>query len=445
MVQSQIVLICLSSLSLILYCDGYNIANECLMHLGPERLIIIEPDIAIKMIWILIAAASSLDLFKYHTRTVNLYTSHICTFGLMIVIQLTGNIVQKTELFTLSMKCIFIIFMQSAMIYQNISLYQRLTSRNAWFYGKNTSCLEYRYVKWSVFLCLHIFVYIHCFVWLKECNLVSLLDDYHFINCTLVLVLYFIFFTTSNASKLDLYSLRYQFYISVVMQTILYLYVVLRAYGLNDYLTTTSRVSITNLIIGSMIISFIGIPKWLSQRNKHARFIEIIGRDQRISMLWSEYICLYQHNFQQFQVHLINLEIFQNLLFLLELNQYKQAVLTKVDKFNSGYLLEFDTDIIPRITGIGETPIIQDIKSMDINRITSEQIRNDMDHLFSKYLTMTNDNALFVTFASSSERRIIKQRIKTSKELEVLTLFDDILRTVNNTMQLLYEMYISCR
>ena len=224
-------------------------------------------------------------------------------------------------------------------------------------------------------------------------------------------------------------------------QTAMYLYVVIRAYGLTDGLTPNQYVGITNFVLGSVIIAFIGAPKWLSQRNKHAKFIQTSQKNQNIKEAWSEYIFMNADNFQRFQMHLINLKIFQNLLFLLELNQYKQAVLDKVNTMKKGYLLEFDDDIIKNTSGIGETELVQYIKRMDTDEITTEQIKQHMDHLFSKYFA-PNNNTIFVTFMSSSDKITIEQRTQTLPDLQVLTIFDDMLRKTNNTIQLLYEEYV---
>ena len=222
----------------------------------------------------------------------------------------------------------------------------------------------------------------------------------------------------------------------------MYWSIVINAYGLNEYLSPNAQIGIANFVLFSMILSFIGTPKWLSQNKKHTKFIKISQNNQNVQVSWSSYICIDRNNFIRFQVHLIHLEIFQNLLFWIELNQYKQAVSRKVDRFQRGFALELDDDVIQNVSGINEGSLVQHIKDLDIDQITSEQIKNDMDHLFSKYLE-NSDNAVFVTFVSSSDRIIIEQKMKRLQELEVLTIFDDILRKTNNTMQLLYEEYVT--
>ena len=98
--------------------------------------------------------------------------------------------------------------------------------------------------------------------------------------------------------------------------------------------------------------------------------------------------------------------------------------------------------------GINKSPVVDTIDNEEIDEITVERIKYDMDYLYTRYVLMHNNddeiNKLFVTFVSSSDKHLIEQRLRDSKDFDdMLKVFDDLIEKTENIIQLLYENYVT--
>ena len=206
-------------------------------------------------------------------------------------------------------------------MYRYVSIYQQIRIEHSWFHDNHYSFTEYKYLTHIVYSSIHIIIYFHCFIFLNQCNLLSVIATFHNIMSTMMIILYYTLPSKKNY-KYDLYSYGYLFNILTVLQTILFTYFISYKYYLRDNINDTFHSIISHSAKFSIIIGHIG-AQTLSSHRKSIGFKNKVKHNQHICESWWEYILFDVNNCQRFQILLMNLKIYQNILFLIEINQIK--------------------------------------------------------------------------------------------------------------------------
>ena len=174
------------------------------------------------------------------------------------------------------------------------------------------------------------------------------------------------------------------------------------------------------------------------EQTKTKKFHDIT-QNQQIGELWWDYILVNNHNFENFRNFLVNVKVYQNMLFIIEIIQYKHAVLKRLDLDENDLMIDIDNEIMEK------SYIVNQIDTDNIDAITANRIRNDIGSLYTKYMLKKHEyeyNELFVTFVSNVDILLIEKRLKQIKDfdiLDVLNIFDHVIDKTNSILQLLYR------
>ena len=465
-VLRKLLLVWLSGILLALYHDGYHIASVAYQPiLGESIFAEIKLNFIGVVCWIVIAL---FPLFEHLKRIPSnifitlMFGSHVIVF---IFITTKRTILESTiEIGSELIQVIIVLIIFSSTMHHLLSIHQDIRCEYLWFNDRFKSFSEYQYLKLVIYLLMQIIVYFHCFVWSKSCNLINILTVFQNIIITITMGLYY---TLPNNIDYDLFWNGYCFNVMVLAEVMLLSHFIILANMLkynNDRTLNLIITAIFHFITAGCMITYFVFPCW-SNKHRQTKFKVMVHQNMQIKASWWEYILSDTNNYRGFRAHLINLKIFQNLLFFIEIMSYKSAVLKKLQiqidtlHIDRGFMHNFDDcESVDTKLGINKSYLIKCIESMDIEEISANRIQSAMKILCSKYTSkylnvpsisdennddlITMDNHLFVTFITKADKARINKRFQNMAGIGSLNVFDEVIVKTNEIMQLLYQVYV---
>lgn len=444
-----LVLVSLCLLLIIFYFDSYYIAQS-----GSERImgscvtIEIERDIVGAIIWFIISIIPICIIERCRNRSYIFKIFALGVFGMAVAIPLI-NKVSISDYIILDVQSelvnvILLSFMVSTNIYQLISVYQQIRIQYSWINGNHKKFSEYKYLEWCGYCSIHIIVYFKCFLWSNKCTIASVFATFHIVSVFIMVILYYALPRNNKSAECDLYHYRFLFDICIIMHLLQQTYCIIYSYLLQDYLINDDLHFILIYSISAVMhIIDLGLPKWILDKQQHNKFNIICAQKTNIHKSWLQYISSNPANFMNFGLYLIDNQVYQNMLFMIEVNQYKHVLLNRLKK-----RLSSDDNCIYFKVDMDPSYLVNWINNADILDITQDKVTDDMRILYEKYISKYFDtkdeyNELFVTFVSLEDKlKIEKKFMGELTEFAVLNIFDDVIDKTNNILQLLYRQYV---
>lgn len=392
----------------------------------------IEPDIINTIIWIIMALFPILYHFIKRDSS-NIFASSLIILLIAVFFIYIPGQIQYIQ------SVIFTANIASISVYKQYSLYEQLKIQQSWFVRDIST--NPRNIKWIMYLFTHIFIYYHCF---RTHNLVYINVVIQRMNMIIMPIPYLLLPTNP---KYDLYFHRYQMVLFLISSQVLNpLYGILYYYYLKDCCLNDTLHTI--ILYGFIIVwafSFVGMNQ-ICNIFRQRGFKQIVNMNNNNFMdSWAQYVLLNQNTFQKFSCYMMNNGrcIFPNMLFVIEILQYKHAVLTKLSLAENDQY-RFDGQRV--IDGLNLSSLVDEINSMDLKDIALQRIEADFCALFGKYFDGDNDNLLKCTFVSEMELELIEDKLVNIEDIdsieEILTVFDGAIKECDDILQLLYREYV---
>ena len=436
------VLFLLWFLLLLLYLhDGhYLLDNFIILPEGQQsftKKLQIKPNIAGTLLWI------SMTLFPiiYHYTGDNSNIVRVSSFAIPAVafaINLPTTDYNGNNEY---IKAIMLCEVMALNLYKQFSLYHQLHVQQSWFDETYKTIFDYRHLKFIIYLVFNASVYIQSCTFLDKCDMTHFLLSMHRSALFTFVIFYHLF--PANI-KYDLYFIKSQLVLCCMSMIIHELHCIIHSYFTKDYMSAELHFIFAHLPVLIIVISFIGIPNYILNRIRQRKFYRLLKRNNVNSDLWLDYIQVKQGNLQDFVNYLCTIKVYQNLLFIMEITQYKNIVLRRLGKETDNEYLQQLADY-ESIDGINTSNLVQSINCMDTDKITIKKIKSDISALYKKYMMKYDQdeyNPLFVTFISDSDQRLIQKKLQDTKDFEILNVFDDVIEKTNSIFQLLYREYV---
>ena len=418
---------------------GYDLLKSGISkELGQEATRVhIQSDILSTIIWIL----TSLIIVIYQFKGNEMKLNYSNTFVISLIIAIVSASSWVMSNYKIDIKYIHSLCLISCMaifFYKCASMYEAINFQYSWFdQNYKHHSIPNNHLKWIIYLIVNIALFIHCFVYLNHCNIVSVRYSFQIIS---MIVPYFILLIPSN-QKYDLYFHRVQMISCIISNIIFKIYLVIDAYS-------DKKLPPPGVIGLVMIISSLAILPYLMNMAKNKHFVNIVEKNSRIlKPHWWEYILSNAQAFDKFESFLLDDEVFENMLFIVEIMQYKYAVLKRLkNNMNTRYPLTFDDETINKIKYI--SPMAESIYESNLEEISTGRIKIDIAMLCEKYMSNDYDanHKLFVSFIHLKNKKKLKESvysmINDDEDKNVLNVFDPFIKECDGILQLLYKEYV---
>ena len=437
---------CLTSFVLYLYptvilmfvSNGYGIVHfECALSQKEfSQELQIKPDIISTIIWVIISLFIYIYQFKSNQWKKNY--SNKFTMSLIIgILSLLNWVMMNYNIDIKYIHSLCSISTISFVFYKCCSMYETIMFEYSWFdYKYKDNSIPNNNLKWIIYLIINITLFVYCFIYLDDCNLVSVRCAFQIIS---MVIPYLILLIPSN-QKYDLYFHRKQLIISIICGIAYKMCLIINSF-FDKRLINPMAISLT------MIPSAFVVLPYLMDMVKNRNLVNILKKNPKILKThWWEYILSNDDAFDKFQSFLLQNKVYENMLFIFEVMQYKHAVLNRLKNknMNRGYLLTFDDENLNKLRYI--SPIAESIYDLNVEEINMQRIKIDITILYEKYMSIDYDvtNKLFVSFIHSKNKEKLKESIycMSDNNEDILNVFDSFMKECDNILQLLYREYV---
>ena len=415
--------------------------------LGDAIYIIIKPDILGTIAWIIIIFFPL--IYQLKGDNFNLFgISYIMLFIGFIIINLPrdhNDHQHSVLMYTIQteyIQSLLSLLLFSICIYKQFSLNQQVQIQNNWFNQRyKISSTPNKYLKWIMYFAVNIFVYYHCFIYLDQCNLMTFNMTVRTIWSVSIVIS---FYLSPFNIPFDLYFNRYQMNTIIINHIFTETYLLIYVYFLKEYIAIILHRVIMHISLFIWVFSFVALPTIFNTLN-HKKFLRILKTTQESNIFtesWLRYILLNNISFQNLGMFLISSKVYENMLFVIEISQYKHAVQRRLNYLlnNNECLLSLDENI----DGMIVSPIVQEINSIDLEQLTLQRIKIDMILLYEKYMLHYDDDkhCLYLSFISKQMKDEIENKLQTIDDYQVLNVFDQAIKTCSDILQLMYTQYV---
>lgn len=412
----------------------------------------IKPDILGSSIFIIIT------LFPLLYHFFKGYGSNIHTISLSIVfiacvmMNLRRHNSDETLLWTIQteyIQALTTILVFSVCVYKQFSLFQQLLVQHSWFHNKYQypSIYSSKYLKWIMYSLSNIIISFYSFIYIKQADLAHINNCIHRTWILIIPIPYYLL----PEMEYDLYFNRFQMVTFIISQMVNQTWIALYTYFFHDYISDVVFSAIVHCCMVSWIFAFVGLSIFMDKWRQSV-FTAIINKcnNNEFAHKWFEYISSDITKFQRFSNYLLNINAYQNMLFVIELMQYKYALRNYVDSSSN---IGMDSDRIMNIPGLNVSLTAQSVlneQNDGLENIPFERIAADLCSFYAKYLLeyidgdeiLKETNILYATFVSDKTRIMIEHDLIKLNDFEILNVYNNALKDCNDILQLLYREYV---
>ena len=394
--------------------------------------VIIKPDILGTILWIII----TLFPLIYHVKILeaaSFLLLSVAVFFVNVPSQFTHSMVYH-NINPEFLQALLTSLLISFFVYKQYSLYQQILHQHSWFNANHENIwFNYKYIKWIMYFISNISMYLYCFLWSNQCDQASVQLAVDKISTLSIIIYYFL----PRKLKYDLYFHRGQIMINIMTKIFQNVYLIFYTYlDLQDPVGNLIHTIIVFVPVFVAVLSLIASP-YLFNRIKQNQMLRIVSEnDNTLKKTWQEYILLSGTNFHHFGLYLIDFGVYANILFVIEVSQYKNAVIRRLNVERNKNIKIGITDI----NGLNASPMIENINSVDLQKLTLNEIKSDIWSLYERYIESVS--ILYATFVNRERKTEIEKKLQQIDDFEILNVFDNECKKVSHVLQLLYREYI---
>ena len=344
----------------------------------------------------------------------------------------------------------------SIFIYKQMSLYQSVCVENSWFnynYMTNTDDINETNMGLISYTLSNIFVYVYVFI-ISDATFNAVFISVVLVSIFVVIAHYLL---RSSSKYPDIYFNQLQMKIHAFSQAFSHIYAVLYAYYFKYYLGDTMHYIVLESFLFRDVITLTLLPTIVNKYYGN-KYISMINDDyNRFTESWWDYILVNADNYNKFRNYLLDLKILQNMLFIIEVIQYKHAVSNNNTNINTASDVNLHL-VNQSINGLGISPLANEVLLRGDTVINVQTISNDMTILFRKYLLkyidedddgnsnnpVMNYNVLYLTTITIKQKNAIKSQLNPiiMHDYGILNVFDELIVETSNILQLLYREFV---